>query len=56
MEKKTPAINTIDCGVVNCVYHSGENKCTAPTVKVSPPSASRSDQTFCGTFQSKGSG
>lgn len=48
----TPGTDKIDCGVQNCIYHSGKTDCNAKTIKVGPPGgAKRSDQTSCDTFK-----
>ncbi|HOP10806.1 MAG TPA: DUF1540 domain-containing protein [Oscillospiraceae bacterium] len=53
----TPNADKIDCGVHNCIYHSGKTDCNAKTVKVGPPGgAKRSDQTSCDTFKARESG
>lgn len=41
------------CEVSNCVYHSGENRCTASSVNVSGSSASTSRETLCSTFKAR---
>ncbi len=51
--EKTPGTDKIDCGVQNCIYHSGKRDCNARGIKVGPGTAKRSEQTFCDTFKSR---
>jgi len=43
----------ISCDVKNCVYHCGEQYCTANKIAVGPSSASTSAETICATFKPK---
>lgn len=47
-EYETP---TVYCDVKNCVYHKGNNICTASKIKVGPTHAISSLDTLCDTFK-----
>ncbi|NLN82546.1 MAG: DUF1540 domain-containing protein [Clostridiales bacterium] len=47
-EMPTP---TVYCDVKNCVYHKGEDICTAGKIKVGPTHAISSLDTVCDTFK-----
>ncbi len=50
----TPGTDKIECGVHNCIYHSGRTVCNAHTIKVGPfGGAMRCDQTSCDTFKAR---
>ena len=46
-------IQGINCNVKNCVYHDGDNYCTANRVSVGPSYATSSSDTVCATFKEK---
>lgn len=46
-------IRGISCDVKNCVYHDGDNFCTANRVSVGPSYATDSRDTACATFKAK---
>lgn len=53
-EKKPPKhIRGITCDVVNCVYHDGDNYCTAERVAIGPSYATMCADTVCATFKPK---
>ncbi len=41
------------CDVKNCVYHDGENHCTAERINVGPSYATSCTDTVCATFKQK---
>jgi len=41
------------CDVCNCVYHNGENHCTATKINVGPSYATSCTDTVCATFKQK---
>lgn len=41
------------CGVINCRYHDGVSRCSAPSVEVGPGYARSSVDTVCATFEPK---
>lgn len=47
-ELDTPVVY---CNVKNCVYHRGEDICTAGKIKVGPTHAISSYDTLCDTFK-----
>ncbi|HOB35963.1 MAG TPA: DUF1540 domain-containing protein [Candidatus Avimonas sp.] len=47
-EFETP---TVYCDVKNCVYHKGEDICTAGRIRVGPSHAISSYDTLCDTFK-----
>ena len=49
----TPIEKAIVCGVMNCRYHDGVSRCTAPSVEVGPGYAKSSVDTVCATFEPK---
>lgn len=46
-------IRGIICDVKNCVYHDGDNFCTAQRITVGPSYATHSSDTACATFKQK---
>lgn len=46
-------IRGIICDVKNCVYHDGDNFCTADRIRVGPGHARNSAETACATFKEK---
>lgn len=46
-------IHGVSCDVKNCVYHDGDNYCTADRVSVGPSYATSSTDTVCATFKEK---
>ena len=40
----------VDCGVINCKYHSADNSCVAHNITVENHNAMKKAETFCGTF------
>jgi len=54
MKSEVPKhIQGISCNVKNCVYHDGDNYCTADRVSVGPSYATSSTDTVCATFKEK---
>lgn len=51
--KTGKAIKGISCDVRNCVYNSGEGRCTAERIAVGPSYASSCTDTVCATFKSR---
>ena len=47
-------ISGITCDVKNCVYHDGDNFCTARRVTIGSTAAVRSSETRCATFEPRG--
>ena len=47
-------INGITCDVRSCVYHDGDNFCTAERVTIGSAAAVKSSQTRCATFEARG--
>lgn len=47
-------INGISCDVQNCVYHDGDNYCTADRVNIGNPTAANISETRCSTFEMRG--
>lgn len=43
--------NYISCEAKNCVYHKGEDTCTAERIKVESPVACCCDDTKCSSFK-----
>ena len=43
----------VDCGVINCKYHSADNACVASSITVENHNAIKRAETFCGTFLPK---
>ena len=43
----------VSCDVCNCVYHNGENSCTATKINVGPSYATSCTDTVCATFKQK---
>lgn len=41
------------CDVINCVYHNGEDTCTAEKITVGPSYATSCTDTVCATFKQK---
>lgn len=46
-------IRGVSCDVKNCVYHDGDNYCTADRISVGPSYASCCGDTVCATFKQK---
>ncbi|MBQ2709445.1 MAG: DUF1540 domain-containing protein [Clostridia bacterium] len=46
-------IDGISCDVQNCVYHDGDNYCTAKHVSIGNLTAASAAQTRCATFEAK---
>ena len=46
-------IQGVSCDAKNCVYHDGDNYCTASRVNVGPTYATSSADTVCATFKEK---
>jgi len=46
-------IQGITCDAKNCVYHDGDNYCTADRINVGPAYATSSTDTVCATFKEK---
>ena len=46
-------IQGISCDAKNCVYHDGDNYCTASRIAVGPSYATSSSDTVCATFKEK---
>ena len=44
-------IGGISCSCRNCVYHDGDNYCTAERISVGTVTASCSSETVCATFK-----
>ena len=53
MDNKKDKLNGVGCGVINCKYHTIDNRCTAGRINVESPNAVRMGETFCGTFDAK---
>ena len=47
-------INGITCDVRNCVFHDGDNFCTASRVTIGSAAATDSEGTRCATFEPRG--
>lgn len=47
-------INGIYCDVRSCVYHDGDNYCTAKRVSIGNMTASSAAETRCSTFELRG--
>lgn len=47
-------INGITCDVQSCVYHDGDNFCTAKRVQIGSMAAVKSSETRCATFEPRG--
>lgn len=45
-------INEITCFAKNCVYHKGNNACTAGSIEVGNSAACKCSETQCSTFKS----
>lgn len=43
----------VSCDVTNCVYHDGNNYCTAERINVGPSYATSCTDTVCATFKQK---
>lgn len=43
----------VACDVINCVYHDGDNHCTAEKINVGPSYATSCTDTVCATFRQK---
>ncbi|MBQ8974764.1 MAG: DUF1540 domain-containing protein [Oscillospiraceae bacterium] len=50
MDKSCKKLSGVDCGVVNCKFHSVDNACVADNIKVENHNAMKRAETFCGTF------
>ncbi|MCQ2433037.1 MAG: DUF1540 domain-containing protein [Clostridia bacterium] len=46
-------IRGISCDVRNCVYHDGDNYCTAEKIAVGPSYATSCTDTVCATFKQR---
>ncbi len=46
-------IRGIRCDVKNCLYHDGDNYCTANRINIGPSFASSCTDTVCATFRPK---
>jgi len=46
-------IQGISCDAKNCVYHDGDNYCTANKINVGPAYATSSTDTVCATFKER---
>ena len=46
-------IRGIRCDVKNCLYHDGDNYCTASRINIGPSFASSCTDTACATFKPK---
>ncbi|MBQ8509005.1 MAG: DUF1540 domain-containing protein [Clostridia bacterium] len=47
-------ISGITCDARNCVYHDGDNYCTASRVNIGSIVATSSSETRCATFEPRG--
>lgn len=47
-------INGITCDARNCIYHDGDNYCTAKHITVGSVIANSSSETRCATFEPRG--
>lgn len=47
-------IRGITCDAKNCVYHDGDNFCTAERVTIGNVASQRSAETRCATFEPRG--
>lgn len=47
-------ITGITCDAKNCVYHDGDNYCTAEQVNIGRLNSRSSDDTRCATFELRG--
>lgn len=47
-------INGITCDAKNCIYHEGDNYCTAIRITVGSIIAISSSETRCATFEPRG--
>lgn len=43
----------IACNVMNCVYHTKDNACSAGKIQVGNGAANRAEDTCCDTFKAK---
>ncbi|MBE6618428.1 MAG: DUF1540 domain-containing protein [Ruminococcaceae bacterium] len=50
-QTSSPSESQIVCGVMNCRWHDGVSRCSAPSVKVGPLYAKSSVDTVCATFE-----
>jgi|GEM_PF-185672 len=46
-------IRGISCDVSDCVYHDGENYCTADKIAIGPSYAKSCTDTICATFKQR---
>ncbi len=44
-------IKDIKCNVKSCIYHEGNQKCTAGAIEVGPSNACSCSETLCTTFE-----
>lgn len=44
---------SVHCDVRNCVYHDGDDTCSANKISVGPTFAVSSNDTICATFKPK---
>lgn len=51
--KKQKRNKGISCDVKNCVYHDGDNYCTAGKIAVGPSYATSCTDTVCATFKQR---
>ncbi|MHC1696225.1 MAG: DUF1540 domain-containing protein [Eubacteriales bacterium] len=49
-------IKGISCDVKSCMYHEGDNYCTAGKIAVGPTYATSCTDTVCATFKQKNFG
>ncbi|MCI8388512.1 MAG: DUF1540 domain-containing protein [Clostridiales bacterium] len=47
-------ISGITCDARNCIYHDGDNYCTAKHITVGSVIATNSAETRCATFEARG--
>ncbi|MFY9382203.1 MAG: DUF1540 domain-containing protein [Eubacteriales bacterium] len=52
-DKPPKHIRGIVCDVKNCVYHDGDNFCTANRISIGPSYATSSRDTLCATFRQR---
>ncbi|MCQ2429037.1 MAG: DUF1540 domain-containing protein [Clostridia bacterium] len=50
-KKRFGCLNGVCCDVKNCVYHEGDDRCTAKEITVGPSYADTSSDTACATFK-----
>lgn len=50
-DKNREETPTVYCDVRNCVYHGGDDICTASKINVGPTHAVSSADTVCATFR-----